>query len=69
MRKPPGVILYSASFTKDIDQLLDRAQKLGLEGLIGKRAGSKYEAGKRTVAVNDSRDSRIAWLAVAPSYP
>ena len=29
---------------------LDRAHKLGLEGLIGKRAGSRYEAGKRTGA-------------------
>ena len=29
---------------------LDRARKLGPEGLIGKRAGSRYEAGKRTGA-------------------
>jgi len=50
LKKPPGVIRYSASFTKDIPDLLDRAHKLGLEGLIGKRAGSKYEAGKRTGA-------------------
>jgi bifunctional non-homologous end joining protein LigD len=34
----------------DIPELLDRTQKLGLEGLIGKRAGSRYEAGKRTGA-------------------
>jgi hypothetical protein len=26
---------------------LDRARKLGLEGVIGKRCGSRYEAGKR----------------------
>jgi bifunctional non-homologous end joining protein LigD len=50
LKKPPGVIRYSASFTKDIPELLDRAGKLGLEGLIGKRAGSRYEAGKRTGA-------------------
>jgi bifunctional non-homologous end joining protein LigD len=50
LKKPPGVIRYSVSFTKDIPELLDRAQKLGLEGLIGKRAGSRYEAGKRTGA-------------------
>ncbi len=50
LKKPPGVIRYSSSFTKDIPELLERAHKLGLEGLIGKRAGSRYEAGKRTGA-------------------
>src|SRR6202035_450276 len=50
LKKPPGVIRYSVSFTKDIPELLDRAGKLGLEGLIGKRAGSRYEAGRRTGA-------------------
>ena len=50
LKKPPGVIRYSVSFTKDIQELLDRARKLGLEGLIGKRSGSRYEAGKRTGA-------------------
>ena len=47
LKKPPGVIRYSVSFTKDIKELLSRAQELGLEGLIGKRSGSRYEAGKR----------------------
>jgi bifunctional non-homologous end joining protein LigD len=50
LKKTPGVIRYSVSFTKDIPELLERAGKLGLEGLIGKRAGSRYEAGKRTGA-------------------
>jgi bifunctional non-homologous end joining protein LigD len=50
LKKPPGVLRYSASFTTDIPELLDRARTLGLEGLIGKRAGSRYEAGKRTGA-------------------
>jgi bifunctional non-homologous end joining protein LigD len=50
LKKPPGVIRYSASFTKDIPELLGRAQKLGLEGLIAERSGSKYEAGRRTGA-------------------
>lgn len=44
------MIRYSVSFTKDIEELLGRARELGLEGLIGKRAGSRYEAGKRTGA-------------------
>jgi bifunctional non-homologous end joining protein LigD len=50
LRKPPGVLRYSASFRKDIPELLDRARTLGLEGLIGKRGGSRYEAGRRTGA-------------------
>src|SRR5208283_3015087 len=50
LKKPPGVIRYSVSFTKDIKELLARAQELGLEGLIGKRSGSRYEPGKRTGA-------------------
>jgi bifunctional non-homologous end joining protein LigD len=50
LKKPPGAIRYSISFTKDIPELLERAGQLGLEGLIGKRAGSRYEAGKRSGA-------------------
>jgi bifunctional non-homologous end joining protein LigD len=45
---PTGAIRYSISFTKDIDELLGKAKDLGLEGLIGKRSGSRYEVGKRT---------------------
>src|SRR6202011_4605405 len=44
------MIRYSISFRKDIEKLLNRARGLGLEGLIGKRSGSRYEAGKRTGA-------------------
>ena len=33
-----------------LEELLGRARKLGLEGLIGKRSGSRYEAGKRSGA-------------------
>jgi bifunctional non-homologous end joining protein LigD len=39
LKKPPGVIRYSVSFTKDIPELLERAGKLGLEGLIGNAPG------------------------------
>jgi hypothetical protein len=48
LKKPPGVVRYSISFTKDIPELLERAGKLGLEGLIGKRGGPRYEVGKRS---------------------
>jgi bifunctional non-homologous end joining protein LigD len=41
---------YSVSFTKDIDELLGKAKELGLEGLIGKRSGSRYEVGRRSGA-------------------
>jgi bifunctional non-homologous end joining protein LigD len=50
LKKPPGVIRYSVSFTKDVQELLGRARELGLEGLIGKCSGSRYEPGKRTGA-------------------
>src|SRR6202790_1351869 len=49
-KKPPGVIRYSVSFTTNIEELLSRVRGLGLEGLIGKRTNSRYEAGKRTGA-------------------
>ena len=50
LKKPPGVIQYSVSFTKNIEELLSRIHGLGLEGLIGKRTNSLYEAGRRTGA-------------------
>jgi bifunctional non-homologous end joining protein LigD len=50
LKKPPGAIRYSASFRKDIEELLSRVRALGLEGLIGKRTNSHYEAGKRSGA-------------------
>ena len=49
LKKPPGIIRYSVSFTKNIEELLGGARELG-PGLIGKRAGFRYEAGKRTDA-------------------
>jgi bifunctional non-homologous end joining protein LigD len=45
---PTGALRYSISFTKDIDELLGKAKDLGLEGLIDKRSGSRYEVGKRS---------------------
>src|ERR1700760_564515 len=50
LKNPPGVIRYSVSFTKNVEELLSRVRGLGLEGLIGKRTKSQYEAGKRTGA-------------------
>jgi bifunctional non-homologous end joining protein LigD len=41
LKKPPCVIRYSVSFTKDVKELLSRARELGLKGLIGKRGGSR----------------------------
>jgi bifunctional non-homologous end joining protein LigD len=45
-----GLIRYSASLGEDAGQLLKQAEKLGLEGLIGKRKDSLYEAGRRSGA-------------------
>jgi bifunctional non-homologous end joining protein LigD len=44
LKNPPPAIRYSASFTENIDQLLSKVRELSLEGLIGKRAGSKYDS-------------------------
>jgi bifunctional non-homologous end joining protein LigD len=44
LKNPPPGIRYSASFTENIDKLLSKVRELSLEGLIGKRAGSKYDS-------------------------
>jgi bifunctional non-homologous end joining protein LigD len=46
----PDEIRFSGSLGEDATPLLKQAQKLGLEGLIGKRKESRYEAGQRTGA-------------------
>jgi bifunctional non-homologous end joining protein LigD len=50
LKKPPGVIRYSASLTGKVDDLLKQANRLGLEGIIGKRTDSVYEPGRRSGA-------------------
>jgi bifunctional non-homologous end joining protein LigD len=50
LKEPPGVIRYSASIEDAGEDLLERARELGVEGLIGKRVGSRYELGKRSGA-------------------
>jgi bifunctional non-homologous end joining protein LigD len=50
LKDPPGVIRYSASIENAGEDLLDKARELGVEGLIGKRIGSRYEPGKRSGA-------------------
>lgn len=47
---PPGAIRYSATLGHDAGLLLEQARKFELEGLIGKRAGSRYEPGQRSGA-------------------
>jgi bifunctional non-homologous end joining protein LigD len=44
LKTSPPAIRYSASFSQNIDQLLTKVRELGLEGLIGKRVGSKYDS-------------------------
>jgi len=46
----PAAIRYSAPLGENAGALLKRAKKLGLEGLIGKRRDSVYEAGRRSGA-------------------
>jgi bifunctional non-homologous end joining protein LigD len=49
LRHPPTAIRFSASFTENIDELLKRVRELSLEGLVGKRAGSKYDSKRLSV--------------------
>jgi bifunctional non-homologous end joining protein LigD len=48
LKKQAGILRFSASLEGKAETLLKRAAKLGLEGLIGKRTESKYEAGRRS---------------------
>jgi len=50
LKNPPDGIRYSASLDAPVDQLLKQARRLRLEGLIGKRADSGYEPGRRSGA-------------------
>ncbi|MEZ0277456.1 MAG: ATP-dependent DNA ligase, partial [Roseimicrobium sp.] len=44
------MIRFSSSLGTDAEKLLKKAADLGLEGLIGKREGSRYEVGRRSGA-------------------
>jgi bifunctional non-homologous end joining protein LigD len=44
LKNPSPAIRYSASFTENIDKLLSKVRELSLEGLIAKRAGSRYDS-------------------------
>ncbi|MBN8421315.1 MAG: non-homologous end-joining DNA ligase [Verrucomicrobia bacterium] len=46
--KDSAVIRYSASLEGNATELLKQVKKFGLEGLIGKRPDSTYEAGRRS---------------------
>jgi bifunctional non-homologous end joining protein LigD len=50
LKNPPDLIRNSSALSGDVHRLLKEAGRLGLEGLIGKRADSLYEAGKRSGA-------------------
>ena len=50
LKNPPGVIRFSASLGEDVEELLQQAREIGLEGLIGKRKDSRYESGRRSGA-------------------
>lgn len=48
LANPPGVLRLSPTLGPDAKRLLQQARRLGLEGLIGKRSASAYEAGRRS---------------------
>jgi bifunctional non-homologous end joining protein LigD len=50
LKKNSGIVRLSASFGENAEKLLKSVEKLGLEGLIGKRKNSIYETGRRSGA-------------------
>jgi bifunctional non-homologous end joining protein LigD len=50
LKGAPDCIRFSESLDADVNDLMEQARKLGLEGLIGKRKDSVYETGLRTGA-------------------
>jgi bifunctional non-homologous end joining protein LigD len=50
LKRAPSLVRYSASLGDDAAALLPQVRKLGLEGLIGKKKDSVYEAGRRSGA-------------------
>lgn len=50
LKNVSGMVRYSGSLGDDARALLPKIRKLGLEGLIGKRRDSVYEAGRRSGA-------------------
>lgn len=50
LKKPPGLVRCSSTLGTDGALLLTKARELGLEGVIGKRPDSVYEAGRRSGA-------------------
>jgi bifunctional non-homologous end joining protein LigD len=50
LKDAPDTIRFSASLEGNPQKLLAQAQKMGLEGLVGKRKDSLYEPGKRSGA-------------------
>jgi bifunctional non-homologous end joining protein LigD len=50
LKNPPAIVRFSASLGEDAQKLLKQAARMGLEGLIGKRKDSRYEAGQRSGA-------------------
>ena len=48
LKNAPDLLRSSDALGAEAKPLLKQAEKLGLEGLIGKRAGSRYEVGRRS---------------------
>lgn len=63
LKLAPKVSAYPAGAVSDH---VDRLTVLGLEGLIGKRVGSRYEAGKRASSVMNASQSGVLALRLQP---
>jgi len=50
LKKAPDPLRYSAHFSGDAGKIIRQVRKLDLEGVVGKRGSSHYEAGRRSGA-------------------
>lgn len=67
--EPGDRIRLSPLLEADAAQVLDAVRKLGLEGVVGKRAGSTYESGNRSGAWIKLRTERVQEFAIGGYIP
>ena len=73
IQRRTGVLRISEVLHGDGNALLEQARKLGLEGLIGKKANSLYEVGRRS-GMDQTQDSsgtgiRHWWILRSHRWP
>ena len=69
LRQPADPLRLSPLLDAPPGQVLDAVQKLGLEGVVGKRNGSVYEAGERSGAWIKQRVDRAQEFVIGGFVP